>query len=199
MSEKLDGVRCYWNGSTMYTRNGNPFFAPKWWKDKLPKIALDGELWTNRDDFQKIVSIVRKQDTNNEQWKNIKFMIFDAPLVDGSFKQRLKRLETELESNNEGVCEMLKQTVCTHKDELAKLMDNILSEKGEGVMLKDPKSEYEGRRSDALLKVKRFEDTEATVIKHLKGTGRCAHMMGAILVREKDGTEFKIGSGFNDT
>ena len=70
MSEKLDGVRCYWNGSTMYTRNGNPFFAPKWWKDKLPKIALDGELWTNRDDFQKIVSIVRKQDTKNEEWKN---------------------------------------------------------------------------------------------------------------------------------
>lgn len=31
MSEKLDGVRCYWNGKTMYTRNGNPFYAPKWW------------------------------------------------------------------------------------------------------------------------------------------------------------------------
>ena len=51
MSEKLDGVRCYWNGTTMHTRNGNPFFAPDWWKKKLPKIALDGELWTNRDDF----------------------------------------------------------------------------------------------------------------------------------------------------
>ena len=23
MSEKLDGVRCYWDGSTLYTRNGN--------------------------------------------------------------------------------------------------------------------------------------------------------------------------------
>ena len=60
MSEKLDGVRCYWNGTTMYTRNGNAFYAPDDWKAKLPKIALDGELWTNRDDFQKIVSIVRK-------------------------------------------------------------------------------------------------------------------------------------------
>ena len=51
MSEKLDGVRCYWNGSCMYTRTGNPFYAPDEWKAKLPKIALDGELWTNRDDF----------------------------------------------------------------------------------------------------------------------------------------------------
>ena len=51
MSEKLDGVRCYWNGSTMYTRNGNKLFAPKEWIDKLPKVALDGELWSGRDDF----------------------------------------------------------------------------------------------------------------------------------------------------
>ena len=51
MSEKLDGVRCYWNGKNMYTRNGNAFYAPDEWKAKLPNIALDGELWTNRDDF----------------------------------------------------------------------------------------------------------------------------------------------------
>ena len=51
MSEKLDGVRCYWNGTTMYTRNGNPFYAPDEFKKKLPKMALYGELWTNRDDF----------------------------------------------------------------------------------------------------------------------------------------------------
>ena len=126
-------------------------------------------------------------------------MIFDAPLVEGTFEQRLKKLEKELKLVKEGVCEMLEQTVCTHKEELAKLMDGILSEKGEGVMLKDPNSKYEGKRSNALLKVKRFEDTEATVIGHLQGTGRCKGMMGAIQVREKDGTTFKIGSGFNDT
>ena len=81
---------------------------------------------------------------------------------------------------------------------MATLMDSVLSEKGEGVMLKDPNSAYEGRRSNSLLKVKRFEDTEATVIGHLRGTGRCSDMTGAIQVREKDGTEFKIGSGFTD-
>ena len=51
MSEKLDGVRCYWNGSKMYTRTGKPFFAPKWWKKSLPNMAIDGELFTKRDDF----------------------------------------------------------------------------------------------------------------------------------------------------
>ena len=77
-------------------------------------------------------------------------------------------------------------------------MDEILSKKGEGVMLKDPNSSYDNRRSYSLLKVKRFEDTEATVIGHLKGSGRCSNMLGALQVREKDGKEFKIGSGFND-
>lgn len=52
MSEKLDGVRCFWNGTTMYTRNGNLFYPPDWFKKELPKdMALDGELFTKRDDF----------------------------------------------------------------------------------------------------------------------------------------------------
>jgi DNA ligase 1 len=52
MSEKLDGVRCYWNGVSMFSRNGKIFYPPKWFKDQLPKnLALDGELWTKRDDF----------------------------------------------------------------------------------------------------------------------------------------------------
>lgn len=77
-------------------------------------------------------------------------------------------------------------------------MDKICGNKGEGVMLKDPKSNYERTRSFSLLKVKRFEDAEATVIDHERGEGRCYMMCGAIIVREKDGTEFKIGSGFSD-
>lgn len=77
-------------------------------------------------------------------------------------------------------------------------MDKICGGKGEGVMLKDPNSNYERTRSFSLLKVKRFEDAEATVIGHERGDGRCYMMCGAIIVREKDGTEFKIGSGFSD-
>ena len=77
-------------------------------------------------------------------------------------------------------------------------MDIILGSKGEGVMLKNPKSKYEHKRSQNLLKVKKFEDAEAKVIGHQKGTGRCTGMLGALEMREKDGTEFKIGSGFND-
>lgn len=61
MSEKLDGVRAYWSGANIYSRAGNKFYAPHYFKDALPKgVELDGELWTKRDDFQKCVSIVKR-------------------------------------------------------------------------------------------------------------------------------------------
>ncbi len=52
MSEKLDGVRCLWDGKKMYTRNGNSFYPPDYFLKSLPNdLALDGELWTKRGDF----------------------------------------------------------------------------------------------------------------------------------------------------
>ena len=69
---------------------------------------------------------------------------------------------------------------------------------GEGVMLREPGSMYENRRSDTLLKVKTFYDAEAVVIGRNKGTGRNSDVMGALVVRDSDGIEFKIGGGFND-
>ena len=77
-------------------------------------------------------------------------------------------------------------------------LQKVIAKGGEGVMLRDPESKYEGRRSEKLLKVKKFDDAEATVIGHENGTGRCSAMLGALRVRGDDGIEFKIGSGFND-
>ena len=66
-------------------------------------------------------------------------------------------------------------------------------------MIKDPNSMYEGKRSKYLLKVKKFEDDEAIVIKVMNGTGKYHNVTGSIRVRREDGMEFKLGSGFNDT
>ena len=98
MSEKLDGVRCYWNGSQMYSRQGKVFFPPDFFKDTLPEgLALDGELWTERDDFQKCLSIVRRQDYT-KAWSSVKYMVYDAPLLDDiPFSQRLDKIKSHLE------------------------------------------------------------------------------------------------------
>ena len=60
ISEKLDGVRAYWDGRTLWSRYGNPLKPPRWVLSKLPiDIALDGELFTKVDDFENVAKIVR--------------------------------------------------------------------------------------------------------------------------------------------
>lgn len=50
-SEKMDGVRAVWTGSTFYSRNGNVFYPPAFFIKNFPIATLDGELFTKRDDF----------------------------------------------------------------------------------------------------------------------------------------------------
>lgn len=126
------------------------------------------------------------------------YMVFDAPKIKAPFKKRIKRLEDIVKKINSPFLKCLDHKVCEGPDHLMKEMEKVTVGKGEGMMIRDPESFYEGRRSETLQKVKKFDDSEAVVIGHNKGTGRCSGMMGAIVVREKDGTEFKIGSGFDD-
>src|SRR5688572_1079238 len=42
MSEKLDGVRAYWDGRRFISRLGNPYVAPDWFVAGLPAVPLDG-------------------------------------------------------------------------------------------------------------------------------------------------------------
>src|SRR5262245_61289032 len=53
ISEKLDGVRAYWDGTRMLSRLGNVLHAPDWFIKGLPKHPLDGELFMARKSFQK--------------------------------------------------------------------------------------------------------------------------------------------------
>ena len=48
MSEKLDGVRAYWDGHGFMSRQGNRYHAPDWFVAGLPDVPLDGELWLAR-------------------------------------------------------------------------------------------------------------------------------------------------------
>jgi DNA ligase-1 len=88
MSEKLDGVRAYWDGRQFLSRLGNMFHAPDWFTAGLPATPLDGELWIGRKKFQRTVSVVRRQD-KSDHWKEVKFLVFDAPAHGGAFEARL--------------------------------------------------------------------------------------------------------------
>ena len=68
MSEKLDGMRAWWTGSSFISRAGNAINAPSWFTAALPKVPLDGELWCGRGQFTQAVSIV-KNAARQDDWK----------------------------------------------------------------------------------------------------------------------------------
>ena len=194
ISEKLDGVRAYWDGKQLLSRLGNVLHAPDWFIKDLPKHPLDGELFLNRKSFQKTVAIVRRQD-KSDHWKQIKFLIFDAPGHGGKFEERLELIRalpahTYALAHPHELC----KGIAHLKEELAR----IEALGGEGLMLRQPESKYAVGRSSTLLKVKSFKDDEAVVIEHQAGAGRHKGRMGALLVRLANGTEFSIGTGFSD-
>ncbi len=198
MSEKLDGVRAYWDGQRFISRQGNVYMAPDWFVEGLPTdIHLDGELWLARKAFQRAVSIVRRQD-KNAQWKEITFVVFDAPLHSGVFEERIEFVSTTLQSLNPPYARMLEQNICTSLEHLRNELARVESLGGEGMMLRKAQSRYERGRSSTLLKVKTFHDAEAKVVEHLPGTGKHKGRLGALSVELPDGKRFSVGTGFSD-
>ncbi len=198
MSEKLDGVRAYWDGENFISRLGNIYQAPPWFKIGLPtKMVLDGELWMDRKVFQKTISIVRSADAG-DRWKDICYMVFDAPNVEGDFDRRVVAAMQTIRTNDPKYAQALAQVRCKNVGHLRKELDRIEKLGGEGLMLRDPKSNYVVGRSRTLLKVKSFMDAEAEIIGIEPGKGRHKGRMGALLVRLPSGKEFSVGTGFSD-
>jgi len=197
MSEKLDGVRAYWNGKQFLSRQGNIYHAPDWFIEGLPAVPLDGELWIGRKKFQRTVSIVRRQD-KSDLWKEVRFLVFDAPAAAGGFEERLAFLQDELARGTARFAQQHAHERCQNLESLRAELARVESLGGEGLMVRQPGSKYVAGRSTTLLKVKRFHDAEAVVVGHQAGAGRHKGRMGALLVRLPDGTDFAIGTGFSD-
>ena len=197
MSEKLDGVRAYFDGKRFYSRQGNLFHAPDWFIAGLPSVPLDGELWLARKSFQRTVSIVRRQD-KSDHWKELSFLVFDAPAQSDPFERRLEFIKDTLAGKKLPHVLPHEHLQCKNLEHLRTELTRVESLGGEGLMLRQPGSKYEAGRSSTLLKVKTFHDAEACVLEHIPGAGRHKGRLGALLVRLPDGTKFSVGTGFSD-
>jgi len=197
MSEKLDGIRGFWNGKQLISRAGKPIDAPTWFTQNYPPFAIDGELWTKRNDFENISSIVRSKDSDN-RWKNITHHIFEVPNQQGGLLERLSVLENHLHKNPNPHLKVLTQTLIKDKRQLEVFLEEVVSHKGEGVVVRNPNTLYETGRLSSALKVKKYFDTECRVLKILPGKGKYQSKMGSVLCQTADGKQLKIGSGFKD-
>jgi DNA ligase-1 len=208
VSEKYDGVRAFWDGKRLISRQGNEYLAPPWFVANFPKIPLDGELWLGRGQFDRLSGIVRKKIPIDREWQEVRYMVFDLPEHSGRFDQRLSELKSliSLTSQHTNNLVIVPQWRIENEEALLKQLTSFVNNKAEGLMLHDGRSLYAAKRSNDLLKLKPSFDREAIVTGYEPGNGKYEGMMGAIWVeaflRNEDGQlikhTFKIGSGFSD-
>lgn len=198
VSEKLDGVRAYWDGEKLISKQGNTFTAPIWFTNDFPNTPLDGELWTQRQDFESVSGIVRTRDHNNPLWQSIKFMIFDLPHAHGPFEDRITAMRELLNGSKSIYLHLIEQQRVESLEALYILLDRTVKEQGEGLILHHQDALYKSSRTQHLMKLKKFYDAEATVIGHHAGKGKYEGMLGSLVVQSENGIIFKIGTGFSD-
>lgn len=217
-SEKLDGVRAYWDGRNLLSRNGKILAAPEGWSTHFPPFALDGELYTARGEFEKIQSIVMDKTPNVTVWSEIKFYVFDVPEASGGLLERLGELEKFILQNPQAGqnLKIIKQVKVKDNAEFEAFTEAIIAKGGEGAVVREPNAPYERKRSKNALKYKKFKDAECEVTAINAGTGKYAGLMGSVTCKalsaagsnsdEQNGellqpareVKFKIGSGFSD-
>jgi len=198
VSEKYDGVRALWDGGRLRFRSGRPVPAPDWFLARLPAQALDGELWLARGRFDALSAAVRRESPRNEEWRQVRYMIFDLPRLQAPFEQRTAKLQALLSRAGGSPLVAVGQQRVADASALARQLDEVVAAGGEGLMLHRADALYVAGRSDALLKLKPVQDAEAIVVGHVPGRGRHTGRLGALRVRTDEGLEFRLGTGLSD-
>ncbi|GAA0824887.1 DNA ligase [Marinomonas arenicola] len=198
ISEKYDGVRGIWTGSELLSRTGKRIHAPSWFTEALPNVWLDGELWSKRGDFQFIASVTSKASPIDSEWRQLQYLVFDAPDYEHTFLERSRRYRHLVTQLNVPFVVAVEQFTLADNQQLAERLEQYVRRGAEGLMLHRKSAMFSGGRSDNLLKLKPFMDDEATVVGISPGKGKYTNQMGALLVETPAGIRFKIGSGFSD-
>ena len=151
-SEKIDGVRMYWDGARCVTRaKGRIVATPFGLPDSEP---LDGEVWSatlSRNQLWRTLHM----DTTHPGWADVRFAAFDAPAHPGKFSERYAHLCTL--DLGPGV-DMVEHKRLRSVQELATIVASVGRRSGEGVVVRNPGGAYlrGQRRSDTAVKIKPF-------------------------------------------
>lgn len=207
---KLDGVRCIFTKDGAYSRTGKKFYNLRHIELRLerffkahPNAVLDGELYnhTLRDDFEQIISLVRKQKPTDEDRRNaqhlIQYHVYDCIAEGPNYNERLNWLKSQHKLFNNVVIPVDTLHVYSYED-ATKTHKLFLKQGYEGSILRLD-APYEQKRSYNLQKFKDFSDDEATIVGYEAGKGKRTGTLGKFFMMDDQGVEFGCppGKGFN--
>ena len=209
---KLDGIRCIFTKHGAYSRAGNKFMNLAHLELKLipffkknPEIILDGELYNHKlkDNFEKIVSLVKKQkptaDDRLDAQHLIQYYVYDVipakPSLNEVHIKRHNFLCKEFKKKKYAKIIQVTPTYPVLNAEEARTYHHaFLAEGYEGSIIRANQL-YKNKRSPHLLKVKDFSDTEATIIGYEEGKGKRQGTLGKFLMIDDEGVEFGCPPG----
>ena len=220
---KLDGVRCiiqyelvehgsdeYASGFGMavkaYSRTGKewknidhilkqlkPFFK------KYPNVILDGELYNHdlKDDFEKIISLVRKTKPTDEDRLEAseltQFHCYDIIDEELPFDQRIEFVTQALMLLGDSIYTVDTQLVTSERSAKNCHDANLIAGyEGSIVRTNDP---YQCKRSHNLRKFKDFSDAEAYIVGYEEGQGKRKGTLGKFKMQDEDGNQFGCPPG----
>jgi len=210
---KLDGVRCLFTANGAYSRNDKQFMNVKHIEmslkpffDQNPDVVLDGELYNHKlkHDFEKIISLVRKQKPTDEDRINaqhlVQFHVYDYFSMDSHYESYKHRMDNLTVSDIYSACVKYVPTYRVYKHEEALNMhhDAFLADGYEGSILR-LNGLYKHGRSYDLMKFKDFSDAEATIVGYELGKGKRTGTLGKFMMLDDEGVTFGCppGKGYN--
>ena len=210
---KLDGVRCliqYDNSKvTAYSRTDKEWknidhilenLAP--WFENNKTTVLDGELYNHdlRDDFETIISLVRRQKPDDidmlESRDMVQFHCYDIIHPDNNvFKDRSSFIKNCLP---ESYCVKHLKTMLVKSEDQAKVDHARHLDSGYEGSIVRLNTEYQNKRSHSLRKFKDFHDAEAQIIGYETGAGKREGTLGKFIMQDDNGIQFGCppGKGF---
>ena len=214
MQPKLDGVRCIIQADQInhfsrpiewevkaYSRTGKewknidhilaqlkPFF------NKHPFVILDGELYNHdlKDDFEKIISLVRKTkptaENRVESAKVVQFHCYDIVDETKTFEERINFIKNKF-CDIKNIIEVQTLTNVDSNDQAKIFHTHYLNQGYEGSILRT-NDNYKCGRSWNLRKFKDFSDDEAVLTDWVEGKGKRVGTIGKFMAIDAEGNEF---------
>jgi DNA ligase-1 len=198
VSEKYDGIRGYWDGCQLLSRSGKVLNPPAWFVEGWPSTPFEGELWAGLGQFEQAASVIQQKQAPDDEWRAIRFMVFDVLTPQTSFTERIALYQAMVKQIGKPWVQAVAQSQTQSHSALKTQLQKTVQVGGEGLVLHRGNSLYQNGRNGDVLKVKPHEDAEAKVVGYEAGQGKHAQRTGALWVETPQGLRFKLGSGLSD-
>lgn len=213
IQRKLDGSRCIVSADGMFSRNGKEWISAPHIYEKLkplfdiyPDLILDGELYfhSDEDNFNEVISLIKKSKPTKEDLEQsarlVQYWIYDLPSSGENYSVRYKEIQSLFGRHKEifdNSFVLVEAYPVVNKQDVDMYLEKFVSENFEGAIVRLD-APYECKRTKSLLKVKKFQDEEFSIVRIEEGRGNLAGCAGRIIV-DVDGKEVAAGLKFSHT